>query len=76
MTVAVLIPDDLHDELRRRASLEHSSVDELAVALMRNALMLPLRDYTILQEGRFACFELPENAPPLDLNRIQAALNE
>jgi hypothetical protein len=76
MTVAVLIPDDLHDELRKRASIQHSSVDELAVALMRNALMPPVRDYAILQDGRFACFELPEHAPPLDLDRIQAALND
>jgi hypothetical protein len=74
MTASVMIPDDLHQQLRERAEKNHATVDEFAVYLMRGAIGVQLQDHPIRQEGRFACFDLPKDAPPLDLDRIQAAL--
>jgi plasmid stability protein len=75
MTANVLIPDDLHQQLRERAAKSDSTVDEFAVRLMRAAIGLH-EDHPIRQDGRFAYFDLPENAQPLDLDRIQAALHD
>ena len=74
MTVNVLIPDDLHQQLRERAAKSHCTVDEFAVRLMRTAIGVQLEDHPIRQEGRFAYFYLPKDAPPLDLDRIEAAM--
>lgn len=76
MAVNVLIPDDLHQQLRERAAKSDSTVDEFAVRLIRAAIGVQLEDHPIRLEGRFACFDLPENARPLDLDRIQAALHD
>ncbi len=43
---------------------------------MRAAIGAQLQEHPIRQEGRFAYFDLPRDAQPLDLNRIQAALND
>ena len=76
MTANVSIPDDLHQQLRERAAKIHSTVDEFAISLMRAAIGAQLQEHPIRQEGRFAYFDLPRDAQPLDLNRIQAALND
>lgn len=38
MSLSLLIPDDLHTQLRACAQLQHASVDAFALALMRDAL--------------------------------------
>ena len=76
MSANVLIPDDLHQQLRERAAKYHSTVDEFAVRLMRTAIGVQLEDHPIRQDGRFAYFDLPKDAQPLDLDRIQAALHD
>lgn len=76
MTANVLIPDDLHQQLRERAAKSDSTVDEFAVRLMRAAIGVQLEDHPIRLDGRFAYFDLPKAAQPLDLDRIQAALHD
>ncbi len=76
MAANVLIPDDLHQQLRERAAKNHSTVDEFAVRLMRAAIGAQLEGQSIRHEGRFAYFDLPHDAPLLDLDRIQAALHD
>jgi hypothetical protein len=76
MAANVLIPDDLHQQLRERAAKSDSTVEEFAVRLMRAAIGVHLEDHPIRQDGRFAYFDLPKSAPPLDLDRIQAALHD
>lgn len=76
MAANVLIPDDLHQQLRERAAKSHSTVEEFAVRLMRAAIGVQPEDHPIRQDGRFAYFDLPKAAQPLDLERIQAALHD
>lgn len=76
MSANVLIPDDLHQQLREQAAKSHSTVNEFAVRLMRAAIGVRPENHPIRQDGRFAYFDLPKDAQPLDLDRIQAALDD
>ena len=76
MSANLLSPDDLHQQLRERAVKNRSTVDEFAVFLMRSAMGAEPQDYAIRQDGRFACFDLPKNAPLLDMDKIQAAIHD
>jgi len=75
MSAFISIPDDLLAPLQKLALRQRRTLDQLTVQLLREAVQMPSIDYPILQNGRFAYFDLPLDAGPLDLEKIQAALN-
>jgi hypothetical protein len=76
MSAFISIPDDLLAPLQKLALRQHRTLDQLTVQLLREALQMPSIHYPILQNDRFAYFDLPLDAAPLDLEKIQAALND
>jgi hypothetical protein len=76
MSASISIPDDLLAPLQKLALSQQTTLDQLTVKLLRGALQVPAANYPIRQSGRFPCFELPANSPPLDLAKIQAAMND